>query len=275
MPELPEVETTCKGIAPSMVGFQIESLVVRDRRLRWPVPANLESLAANQSVVSVSRRAKYVLIELASGTLIIHLGMSGSMRVIKNEHSSEAEIKKHDHFDFTMSNGHIVRYNDPRRFGCLLWVDQGATHRLLKNLGPEPLCDEFDGAYLFRQSRNRNVAIKIFIMNQAVVVGVGNIYASESLFIAGISPEKPAAKVSCARYQKLATAIKTTLKKAIEAGGTSLRDFTDSDGKPGYFKQELMVYGREAETCVNCQTVKIAKIVQGQRATYYCKRCQT
>lgn len=275
MPELPEVETTCKGIAPYMLSETIEKLVVRDRRLRWPVPTSLENQVAGQQVAAVTRRAKYILVQLDDGSLIIHLGMSGSMRVIKNLQIANTELKKHDHFDMLMSNGAVVRYHDPRRFGCLQWVDKGEHHRLLQNLGPEPLSAEFDGAYLHQQSRGRNVAIKVFIMNQFVVVGVGNIYASESLFMAGVSPKQKAGKVSLARYVKLVAAIKTILTKAIQAGGTSLRDFTDSDGKPSHFKQELMVYGKESAPCMGCNSSAIEKIIQGQRATYFCNHCQT
>ena len=271
MPELPEVETTRRGIAPALEGRTIRSLVVRDRRLRWPVPRGLEKKLAQQPVLSVSRRAKYLLLETPGGSAMVHLGMSGSMRIVAAGEAPE----KHDHFDLVTDRGDIVRFNDPRRFGSLLWAGKTPdTHPLLKKLGPEPLSDEFTGDYLWTSARGRKVTIKQHIMNSHIVVGVGNIYASEALFRAGIHPSRQAGRVAKARMEKLVDGIKAVLGEAIQVGGTTLRDYRGGDGKPGYFRQKLNVYERGGKPCRVCGT-EITRTVHGQRATYYCKTCQT
>ena len=269
MPELPEVETTLRGIAPHLEGQTISGLLVRNPSLRWPVPPEV-ARAEGQRVILCRRRAKYLLVELQRGGLMIHLGMSGSLRVC----DPGARPRKHDHVDIVMDNGHCVRFNDPRRFGALLWWDQQPEqHALLRNLGPEPLSAEFSGTHLRRLSRGRKGAVKNFIMDGHIVVGVGNIYASEALFMSGIHPARPAGRVSAARYEALAAAIRDVLAHAIRRGGTTLRDFVNSDGNPGYFAQELLVYEREGNPCFRCQT-PIRRRVIGQRSSYYCHRCQ-
>jgi len=270
MPELPEVETTRRGIAPSLEGRRIARVVVRERRLRWPVPRGLEKKLEGRRVTGVRRRAKYLLIDTDGGTLIAHLGMSGSLRVL----GDDAELIDHDHVDLVLDSGRILRFNDPRRFGCLLWAgDEPDSHPLLENLGPEPLEPGFDGEYLWRRARGRRVAIKLFIMNAQVVVGVGNIYASEALFRAGIRPTTPAHRVSRVRMAALAGAIRDVLGEAIRVGGTTLRDYVNPDGLPGYFRQRLFVYERSGEPCRRCGT-PIRHLVQGQRSTYWCPTCQ-
>ncbi|MDF1762522.1 MAG: bifunctional DNA-formamidopyrimidine glycosylase/DNA-(apurinic or apyrimidinic site) lyase [Oleibacter sp.] len=268
MPELPEVETTLRGIEPWLLNQTIEKIVVRQPQLRWPVVEEIQRLQG-QSVRALSRRSKYILIETAVGTAIWHLGMSGSLRLVE----AEAPIKKHDHIDWHLSNGKILRYHDPRRFGALLWVAPGQTSEYLEHLGPEPLSNDFSNAHLFNRSRGKSQAVKTFIMDGRVVVGVGNIYANESLFLAGIRPHTAAGKISKARYQKLSIIIRDVLAAAIEQGGTTLRDFVGGDGKPGYFAQQLFVYGRGGAPCKVCQTT-LKEIRQGQRATVYCPKCQ-
>jgi len=242
MPELPEVETTRRGIEPHLVGQRIEA---------------------------VERRAKYLLIRAESGTLIVHLGMSGSLRLV----DAASPAAKHEHVDILLESGQALRYTDPRRFGAMLWSDEPLAHVLLASLGPEPLGEDFDGDRLYRLSRGRSMAVKPFIMDNAVVVGVGNIYASEALFAAGIDPRRPAGSISRARYLKLGEEIRRILAMAIERGGTTLRDFVGGDGKPGYFQQELFVYGRGGEFCRNCGGT-LREIRLGQRASVYCGRCQ-
>jgi len=270
MPELPEVETSRRGIEPHIVGQRISDVRIRERRLRWPVSEDVDRHLPGQTVTSVERRAKYLLINTTDGTAILHLGMSGSVCIVEND--TPASV--HDHIDIELESGCALRLRDPRRFGSLHWSDDASNHWLLKNLGPEPLGDEFDGEYLWNRSRGRRVAVKQFIMNAGIVVGVGNIYASESLFLAGINPKRAAGRIALPRYEALANAIRTVLQKAIRAGGTTLRDFYGGDGEPGYFQQELTVYGREDEPCLYCDR-PVTAIVQGQRATYYCKHCQT
>jgi len=271
MPELPEVETTCKGIAPHLINKQIAEVIIRQAKMRWPIPSKIKKLLPGQKIISVERRAKYILIKTAIGTLIIHLGMSGSLRITKKKEA----FNKHDHFDLILKNGTCLRLHDPRRFGCVLWTAKNIfEHKLLCNLGPEPLSTEFTPEYLHKQSRKRKVNIKQFIMNGNIVVGVGNIYASESLFLAGIHPRKAAGSISLARYTSLVHSIKKVLTSAIKQGGTTLKDFTQSDGKPGYFQQQLNVYGRKAEECLVCKK-PISHCVLGQRATYYCTQCQS
>ncbi len=270
MPELPEVETTLRGIETALKGQRVTQLVVRDHRLRWPVAEDLAAHLEGAKVQSLERRAKYMLIHFSSGSLIWHLGMSGSMRIV----DPDEPIKKHDHIDLALSNDKVVRYNDPRRFGCLLWGgDDVMAHPLLASLGPEPLSDQFNAEALFQRSRGRRVSIKQFIMDQKVVVGVGNIYASEALFLAGIAPSRQAARISLLRYRQLVSHIKAVLIEAIRQGGTTLRDFSQADGRPGYFEQQLQVYGREGLPCVACNT-QIRNKVIGQRASYYCPVCQ-
>jgi formamidopyrimidine-DNA glycosylase len=270
MPELPEVETSRRGIEPWIVDTRIARVVVRDRRLRWPVARGVERRLQGQPIRSVERRAKYLLINTGNGTAILHLGMTGSVFIVDRD--TPAGV--HDHFDFELDSGKSLRFRDPRRFGSFHWSDDPMAHPLLAGLGPEPLGEEFDGAYLWRKSRGRKVSVKQFIMNAKVVVGVGNIYASESLFLAGISPKRAAGRIARHRYEALADAIRDILSRAIRAGGTTLRDFYGGDGEPGYFKQQLEVYDREGEHCRRCNTV-IRAFVQGQRSTYYCKSCQT
>jgi len=252
-----------------MQNQRISRVIVRDSRLRWPVPADVQK-ADGQKVVNLRRRGKYLLIELENGGLIIHLGMSGSLRVLSESRLSE----KHDHFDIELGNGICVRFNDPRRFGAFLWVDGNVdSHELLSKLGPEPLSGEFTADYLYHRSRERRVAIKNFIMNGQVVVGVGNIYASEALFMAGIHPQRAAGRVSGQRYEGLVDAIRDVLSRAIKQGGTTLRDFVSSDGAPGYFAQELLVYDRAGSDCFQCGAAIRQKVI-GQRSSYYCPSCQ-
>ncbi|MBI1423571.1 MAG: bifunctional DNA-formamidopyrimidine glycosylase/DNA-(apurinic or apyrimidinic site) lyase [Gammaproteobacteria bacterium] len=270
MPELPEVETTRRGIAPHVQGHTIRQIIVRDRRLRWPVPANLNAKLQGQTIREVSRRGKYLLLRTDVGTLILHLGMSGSLRVL----ACDTPAEKHDHVDIVLDNGHCVRLRDPRRFGAVLFSDSDPLqHELLRDLGPEPLSDQFNLEYLFSKSRKRSACIKAFIMDSHIVVGVGNIYANEALFAAGIHPRRAAGKVSRAQYQLLVQAIKDVLRAAIKAGGTTLRDFTRSDGKPGYFRLSLQIYDHAGEPCPKCGK-PISLAVIAQRATYYCTHCQ-
>ena len=270
MPELPEVETSRRGISPHIKGQTISAIEIRHSTLRWPVPVKRLKKLVGEPLLSVERRGKYLKLICPSGYILIHLGMSGSLRILTEYQKPE----KHDHIDLLMSNGVVLRYNDPRRFGCWLFQeDASVDHKLLATLGPEPLDDAFSDDYLYAHSRKKSKNIKTFIMDSHIVVGVGNIYASEALFKAGIHPEKPAGKVSKARFVQLVAAIKAVLSAAIEQGGTTLRDFTNSDGKPGYFKQELMVYGREGEPCFICQK-PIKNIKLGQRSTFFCSQCQ-
>lgn len=269
MPELPEVETTRSGIAPHIQGRRISGVLVRDARLRWPVDPDLARRITGRTVRSVERRAKYLLLNLANGTLILHLGMSGSLRILPRDTAPG----KHDHVDLLF--GHCcLRLRDPRRFGAVLWTDQPvAEHPLIAHLGPEPLSEAFNGDYLRRQAGQRRMPVKSLIMDGRVVVGVGNIYTNEALFRAGIHPARPAGKISAARYVRLGEEIKTVLAAAIRQGGTTLRDFQQEDGKPGYFAQELLVYGRTGEPCPNCGApLKQQRI--GQRSSFFCGRCQ-
>jgi formamidopyrimidine-DNA glycosylase len=245
-------------------------MIVRDRRLRWPIAADFEAAVRNQKVLSVDRRAKYILIRLESGTLILHLGMSGSLRLV----SGGTPPKAHDHWDLVMDSGLALRFHDPRRFGSLHFTqDDPAKHALLKKLAPEPLSREFDGAYLFKASRRRLIPIKQLIMNSQIVVGVGNIYASEALFRARISPRRAAGRISRAEAEKLAKAIKAVLTAAIKIGGTTLRDYVNADGAPGYFRQKLFVYERAKLACRVCKS-PVKQFTQGQRSTYWCSSCQ-
>jgi len=269
MPELPEVETTLRGIEPHLLKQRIARVVVRDPRLRWPVPVEI-SRAEGQQLVKLQRRGKYLLLKLQRGGLLIHLGMSGSLRVLQHP----ATPKKHDHFDIELQNGVCLRFNDPRRFGAFLWLEgEMLSHELLRDLGPEPLSDDFTAEYLYQASRGRKAAVKNFIMDGHIVVGVGNIYASEALFMAGIHPQRAAGRVSRQRYINLVAAIRDVLEHAIRRGGTTLRDFVNSNGAPGYFAQELLVYDRAGGECFQCGG-KIKQKVIGQRSSYYCPVCQ-
>jgi len=270
MPELPEVETTCKGIASHLINKTVAEVIIRQPKLRWPISAKLKKELVGNKIISVERRAKYILIATKIGTLIIHLGMSGSLRIVK----AKDPFDKHDHFDLVLKNGQCLRLHDPRRFGAVLWTKKPILeHKLLCKLGPEPLSNEFTAQGIFKQSRKRKVSIKQFIMNGHIVVGVGNIYASESLFLAGIHPRKAAGTISLKRFEILITAIQKVLTAAIKQGGTTLKNFTQSDGKPGYFQQQLNVYGKASENCNICNKA-ISHCVLGQRATYYCTQCQ-
>lgn len=269
MPELPEVETTRRGIEPHVVGQRVRRVIVRDARLRWPVPEDLDVRLSGQRIEAVERRAKYLLIKAERGTLIGHLGMSGSLRLVP----ADQPPAKHEHVDIELESGLSLRYTDPRRFGALLWTQDPLAHVLLSKLGPEPLTAAFDGGRLYELSRGRSMAVKPFIMDNAVVVGVGNIYAAEALFAAGIDPRRAAGSISRARYDRLAEEIKKVLARSIESGGTTLRDFIGGDGAPGYFKQELFVYGRKGEFCKVCGT-GLQEIRLGQRASVYCRKCQ-
>lgn len=269
MPELPEVETTLRGIQPHLASHRIAEIVVRETRLRWPVEPGIRN-AEGQLCTCLDRRGKYLLIHLERGGLLIHLGMSGSLRIL----SEPRPPGKHDHFDICLHGGTRLRFNDPRRFGALLWVDNDfSDHPLLRDLGPEPLSGAFSAEYLHRRARGRKVAVKNFIMNGHIVVGVGNIYASEALFMAGIHPQRAAGRISRQRYMALTDAIRDVLERAIRQGGTTLQDFSTSDGSPGYFTQELLVYGRTGNPCFQCG-VAIKKAIIGQRSSFYCPACQ-
>jgi formamidopyrimidine-DNA glycosylase len=268
MPELPEVETTRQGIEPFLVGQEIVAIEVRDQRLRWPVP-RLVQQACGHRVLAVRRRAKYIIIDVADGALLLHLGMSGSMRAL----AEQAPPGKHDHFDIVTERA-ILRYCDPRRFGSFTWVDRPAeAHPLLASLGPEPLSAAFSGDYLYAKSRGRKAAVKNFVMDGRIVVGVGNIYASESLYMAGIHPSRPAGRISRERYAGLAEAIQDVLGRAIRRGGTTLRDFSGTGGTPGYFAQELLVYDREGGPCLQCGKAVRRRVI-GQRSSFFCPACQ-
>ncbi len=270
MPELPEVETTRRGIAPFLCGHQVVSVSVREPRLRWPVPVALARELPGHTISKVARRAKFLILESQAGHLILHLGMSGSLRVV----SGNVAPEKHDHLDLLMDDGRCLRLRDPRRFGAALWTtDDPLAHPLLINLGPEPLEHEFNAEWLYQRSRGRRVAVKSFLMNSQIVAGVGNIYASESLFLAGIHPMRAAGRISLNRYRHLVLAVRKVLEDAIAAGGTTLRNFFDSDGNPGYFSRKLLVYGREGEACSQCHAL-IRNRVVAQRSTYYCSGCQ-
>ncbi len=271
MPELPEVETSVNGIKPWLEGKRIKQICIHNDALRWQIPAELAHNYTHLKITKIARRAKYILIHLDdSQTIIIHLGMSGSLSLLQNN----STLLKHDHFEMIMHDGTRLRYNDPRRFGCILVTKDYQKHRLMVKLGPEPLSSEFDGHYLKQKAKNKTQAVKNFIMDGKIVVGVGNIYASEALYSAGIKPSKSAKKVSLQKYNLLAKAIKTTLAKAIQAGGTTLKDFHNADGKAGYFAQELKVYGKENQPCPHC-SAPIVKMIIGQRSSFYCKKCQS
>jgi formamidopyrimidine-DNA glycosylase len=270
MPELPEVETTRRGIAPHLQDRHITRVIVRQPRLRWPIPAELPALLKGRKVSGVERRGKYLLIRFRHGHLLIHLGMSGSLRLL----DATSPPRKHDHLDLCLSDGRCLRLRDPRRFGAVLWTTEPpGEHPLLSALGPEPLEAEFDGNYLHSLGSTRRCAVKNLIMESRIVVGVGNIYASESLFRAGIHPSRASNRISIQRYQRLAQAIREVLTEAIAQGGTTLRDFQQEDGRPGYFAQRLQVYGREGGPCPRCGRPIICRVI-GQRSSFYCGHCQ-
>lgn len=270
MPELPEVETTRRGLEPHLAGRIILRLTVHDHRLRWPVDALLPQTLAGQRVESVDRRAKYLLLRLTHGTVLWHLGMSGSLRIVPSDLPADA----HDHIDLALTSGHTVRFNDPRRFGSLHYVTgDPQIHPLLAKLAPEPFAAAFDAAYLWRVSRRRTVSIKQLIMNGQLVTGVGNIYASEVLFQSAIRPRRQARSLTHVETERVVAAIRKVLKQAIRVGGTTLRDYVNPDGNPGYFRQKLFVYERAGEPCRKCGTL-IRMFAQGQRSTYYCPTCQ-
>lgn len=274
MPELPEVETTRRGLAPHLEGRRIASVTLRRPDLRWPIPREISDLLPASTITSVRRRAKYLLMDTEIGTAIWHLGMSGSMRVLP----VDTPLRAHDHVDMAIEGKgrggqRVLRFNDPRRFGCLLWQAPGEIHELLRELGPEPLSDDFDGDYLFERSRGRSAPVKAFLMDQKVVVGVGNIYVAEALFAAGVSPTRAAGKVSRERYADIAREVRTILDHAIRRGGTTLRDFISPDGAPGYFEQELSVYGRGGAPCPRCGRA-LKQSMLAQRATTWCGHCQ-
>lgn len=270
MPELPEVETTRRALEPLLVGTEISRLEVRERRLRWPVPLDLADRLKGQVVQSLRRRAKYLLLEVKHGVVLIHLGMSGSLRVT----DGQSPANPHDHLDFCLANDTRIRLRDPRRFGAVLWAgEEPFSHPLLASLGVEPLGNEFSGPYLRERANGRRVAVKNFLMNAHIVVGVGNIYASEALFVAGIHPSRAAGRISVARYERLAAAVRAVLNNALEAGGTTLRDYVHGEGERGNFGPALKVYGRTGEPCTHCATT-IRQLVIGQRSSFFCPACQ-
>lgn len=270
MPELPEVETTRRGIERHLRGRRVSAVRVRERRLRRPVPRQLERELPGQVIEGVERRGKYLLLRTATGSVLIHLGMSGSLRIV----APELPAQKHDHVDILCAGGVCLRFRDPRRFGLMLWVKGDPNrHALLRGIGPEPLGAEFSGAYLHAAARGRRTAVKPFIMDAGIVAGVGNIYANEALFRAGIHPQRAAGRISSVRLGRLAVAIRAVLEEAIEQGGTTLRDFFHGTGEPGYFRIRLAMYGREGKPCVRCGRL-IRCIRLGQRSTYFCPRCQ-
>lgn len=271
MPELPEVETIRRGIEPHVIGRRVSGVVVRERRLRWPVPADIESRLLGRRIEAATRRAKYLVLHLDNGDrLLIHMGMSGRLWVL----DAQEPLVKHDHLDIVLDSGRLLRFHDPRRFGAVLpWPAREAGHALLRDLGPEPFDSMFDGAYLYALSRGRRGAVKNFVMDGHVVVGAGNIYAAEALFRARVRPSRAAGRVTRAEYAELAARIREVLTEAIEQGGTTLRDFAGANGEAGYFQQDLYVYGREGDPCRTCATTIRRKVI-GQRSSFFCPRCQ-
>lgn len=271
MPELPEVETTLHGIAPHITHKTLSRVVIRQLKLRWPIPEDLSETLSGQTVQSCRRRAKYLLIEWETGVLLIHLGMSGSLRIFREKQPAP---DKHDHVDFIFADNTLLRYHDPRRFGAVLWLPGVAEHHeLLRHLGPEPLSEDFTAEYLHERLRGKKRAVKLMLMDNTLVVGVGNIYANEALFAAGILPTRRADRVSAEECRRLVAEIRSVLQRALKAGGSSLRDFLHSDGQSGYFQQQYQVYGREGEPCRQCGT-PIARQTIGQRSSFYCPQCQ-
>ncbi len=270
MPELPEVETIMRGLTPNLEGAIVQDVIVRHHQLRWPIPSNLKTNLSQQKIITLIRRGKYLLIQFTHGTLILHLGMSGSLRIF----NCITPPTRHDHIDIIFSHDKVLRYNDPRRFGAVLWTEEDPfNHPLLKSMGIEPLDVKFTGHYLKRKTLNRRVSIKPFIMNSQIVTGIGNIYAAESLFLANIHPKTEAYHLTQSECNRLVESIKKILKSAIDQGGTTLKDFVNSDGKPGYFSQKLHVYGRDGLPCTMCNA-PLKSIKLGQRSTVYCEHCQ-
>ena len=270
MPELPEVETTRLGLAPHLLGQYVQSVVVRNGALRWPVPGELAECITGHEIIGIERRGKYLLIAFHHGHLMVHLGMSGSLTMV----ASQVPAAKHDHVDIALDSNLTLRFNDPRRFGSILWVEgDPEEHALLKSLGPEPLSEEFTGQYLHNVARKRSLPVKSLLMDSRIVVGVGNIYANEALFMSGIRPLCKSGRISVSRYEKLCEAVKSVLRSAIKQGGTTLRDFVGGDGKPGYFKQQLQVYGRAGLPCERCGRA-LKELRLANRSTVYCTRCQ-
>lgn len=270
MPELPEVETSRRGITPHLEQQRIAAIIVRQKQLRWPITPGLNTKLTGHTIQQVSRRGKYILIVTDNGTVLLHLGMSGNLRILPKD----TPPLKHDHIDFVLESGKCLRFNDPRRFGCVLWTSHdAATHPLLETLGPEPLTDDFNTDYLYQATRNKKTSIKQLIMNSKIVVGVGNIYACEALFAARILPTKAANLFSKKDCAKLVAAIKPILQRSIDIGGTTLRDFVNSEGNPGYFKQMLTVYGRTGLECVTCKTI-LQEVRLNNRSTVFCSKCQ-
>lgn len=274
MPELPEVETTLRGIRPHITAKTIAKVNIRQFKLRWPIHPDLADIVIGQKVQNCERRAKYLIIQLQTGILLIHLGMSGSLRILTGDDARIATPDKHDHLDIVFSDGMVLRYHDPRKFGAVLWFTGIAEHHpLLEKLGPEPLSETFNADYLFHKLQTMKRAIKLALMDNAVVVGVGNIYANESLFRSAISPYRPANQITRQECMQLVETIQAVLQRAIDTGGSTLRDFVNSDGKSGYFQQEYMVYGRHNQPCLQCGQL-IQKDTLGQRGTFYCRYCQ-
>ncbi len=270
MPELPEVETTRAGLAPHLTGAHIKSIHIIESRMRWPVDSAIPELLKNKRLEAIGRRGKYLIFEFETAALLIHLGMSGSLRLVP----PDSPLKRHDHVEFNFDNQQVLRFHDPRRFGSIHYTRQlPQLHPLLKHMGPEPLGNHFSGDHLFKKSRGRRLAVKSFIMDSHIVAGVGNIYANEALFLAGIHPRRAAGRIALRRYQHLADSIRQVLAAAIQQGGTTLKDFINSQGEPGYFSQFLNVYDREDRTCRKCST-RIKQIQIGQRSSYYCPHCQ-
>jgi len=273
MPELPEVETTRKGVSPYCLNQTVKQLIVRQPSLRWPIPDDLDKKICGKCILKVERRGKYLLFGFEHGTLMVHLGMSGSLRVLLAD-TDQQKTNKHDHVDIIVDSGDILRYHDPRRFGAILWTEEPIeSHKLIAHLGPEPLSDDFTADYLAKRCTRRKTAIKSLIMDSKVVVGVGNIYANEALFLSGIHPQQAAGSIKPAKLKKLTDNIKFVLQRSIEQGGTTLRDFVGGDGKPGYFAQQLNVYGRSGSECLHCKT-ELKEIRQNNRSSVFCPTCQ-
>ncbi len=272
MPELPEVETTTRGIYPFLIHQKIEKVIIREHRLRWPIPYDLPQRLQHQTINSISRRAKYIIFQFSHGYLMIHLGMSGHLKIIDNH---QLPPLKHDHVDLILNNQICLRFHDPRRFGSILWTEHAIEkHPLIAHLGPEPLTDDFNANYLYQKLKNKKSAIKTLIMNQDIVVGVGNIYANEALFISQVHPLLIGENLKLKQVGRLVEAIKQVLNQAIEAGGTTLNDFKNVEGKPGYFQQALLIYGQNNKPCIRCHTtIQLCRV--GQRSTFFCPKCQT
>lgn len=270
MPELPEIETICRGISQALIQQQIKTVIIRNYKLRWPIAKDLETTLIGQQIHQIKRRGKYILVTTQTGTLIIHLGMSGNLQIKPAKHAPA----KHEHATIIFTNGLALCYNDPRRFGAIVWTkDKPSQHVLLKNLGPEPLERNFNAEYLFNRAKRCQTTIKQFIMDNKIVVGVGNIYANEALFAAKINPWQKANTITLKRYKLLGKKIREILRYAIESGGTTIKDYSDSKGKKGSFQYQLKVYGKQTHNCLNCKTkLQLSRI--GQRATVFCPHCQ-